>query len=126
VIYVGALMGAASSVAAGCQSSSCTERVKARALERAYERTWVRAPLAVRTHLRAIAWCESTNDETAVSGDGRFRGLLQFDMGTWRTVGGVGDPAAAPRWEQWARGVRLYLARGAQPWPVCGSRTAPG
>ncbi len=123
VIYVGALAGAASVLAdTGCRSSSCTQRVKARQLERAWERAWVRAPVAVRTHLRRIAWCESTNRHTAVSADGRFRGLLQFDYATWQTVGGRGDPAAAPRWEQWARGVRLYLSRGSQPWPVCGSR----
>lgn len=96
--------------------------MKAKALQRHYERVWARAPLATRTHLRSIAWCESTNNHRAISANGLYRGLLQFNYATWATVGGRGDPAAATRWEQWARGVRLYRARGAQPWPVCGAR----
>ncbi len=97
-------------------------RVKARALEQHYQLVWRDAPELTRTHLRRIAMCESTNNERAISRDGRFRGLLQFNIQTWATVGGRGDPAAATRWEQWSRGVRLYASRGPQPWPVCGFR----
>jgi len=102
--------------------SACAERVRAKALERHYQRVWSSAPAAMRAHLRRIAQCESTNNHRAVSANGLYRGLLQFDFTTWGSVGGRGDPAAATRWEQWARGVRLYRSRGAQPWPVCKNR----
>jgi len=100
----------------------CQQRVKAKQLERHYQRVWSAAPAGMRAHLRRIAQCESGGNHRAVSSGGHYRGLLQFDYGTWGTVGGRGDPAAATRWEQWSRGVRLYRSRGAQPWPVCGLR----
>lgn len=104
--------------AASC-ASPCADRVKARILEQHYQQVWRSAPPATRTHLRRIAACESDGNHRALSSDGRFRGLLQFNLTTWQTVGGTGDPAAATRWEQWARGVLLYRSRGPQPWPVC-------
>lgn len=57
-----------------------------------------------------------------ISRSGTYRGLLQFDFGTWRSVGGGGDPAGAPPAEQYYRGALLYRARGPAPWPVCGYR----
>ena len=107
---------------AGCQTKTCEQRVKHRVLEHRYQLTWRAAPPAMRAHLRRIAMCESTNNEQAVSANGLYRGLLQFDYSTWAIVGGKGDPAAATRWEQWARGVKLYRSRGAQPWPICKGR----
>ena len=50
--------------------------------------------------LESIAACESGGDPTAVSSDGSYRGKYQFDFGTWESVGGSGDPAAAPEDEQ--------------------------
>jgi hypothetical protein len=70
--------------------------------------------------LQAIAQCESGGDPGAVSADGTYRGLLQFDLQTWRSVGGTGDPAAASVEEQYRRGAMLYAQRGSSPWPVCG------
>jgi peptidoglycan endopeptidase LytE len=64
--------------------------------------------------------CESGGNYRAVSADGTYRGAYQFDMGTWRGVGGTGDPAAAPPAEQDARALMLYQQRGAAPWPSCG------
>jgi len=112
-------LAAPTAIAGDACGSACQQRVKAKALERHYQRAWSAAPATTRAHLRRIAACESTNNHRAVSRDGLYRGLLQFDYGTWATVGGHGDPAAATRWEQWARGTRLYRERGAQPWPVC-------
>ncbi len=89
---------------------------------RQWQREWSVAPSSMRAHLRRIAQCESGGDHRAVSAGGTYRGLLQFDYGTWSSVGGRGDPAAASRWEQWGRGVRLYRARGPAPWPACRSR----
>ena len=67
-----------------------------------------------------LRFCESTHDYEAVSPSGLYRGAYQFDFTTWQTVGGTGDPAAAPPEEQDARARELYARRGAQPWPECG------
>ena len=70
--------------------------------------------------LDAIGACESGGDPTAVSSDGTYRGKYQFDYGTWESVGGTGDPAAAPEAEQDYRAALLYAQSGSSPWPVCG------
>jgi hypothetical protein len=70
--------------------------------------------------LDAIGACESGGDPTAVSADGTYRGKYQFDYGTWESVGGSGDPAAASEAEQDYRAALLYAQSGASPWPVCG------
>ncbi len=70
--------------------------------------------------LDTIASCESGGDPTAVSSDGTYRGLYQFDYGTWASVGGSGDPAAASPAEQSYRAALLYSRSGSSPWPVCG------
>ncbi len=70
--------------------------------------------------LAAIAACESGGDPTAVSSDGTYRGKYQFDQQTWESVGGTGDPAAAPEAVQDELAARLQAQRGSSPWPVCG------
>ena len=70
--------------------------------------------------LDAIGACESGGDPTAVSSDGAYRGKYQFDYGTWESVGGSGDPAAASEAEQDHRAALLYAQAGSSPWPVCG------
>jgi transglycosylase-like protein len=82
---------------------------------RAYER------VAIPPQLAAIAACESGGDPTAIGGGGLYRGKYQFDFQTWASVGGTGDPAAAPEAEQDMRAALLYERAGAAPWPVCGS-----
>ena len=71
-------------------------------------------------HLEAIAACESGGNPAAIGGGGAYRGKYQFDYGTWASVGGSGDPAAAPEAEQDKRAAMLYARAGATPWPVCG------
>lgn len=73
-------------------------------------------------HLAVIRQCESGGNYRAISPGGKYRGAYQFDYGTWRSVGGTGDPAAASPAEQDKRAAILYAQRGAQPWPVCGRR----
>lgn len=73
-----------------------------------------------RSTLDAIGACESGGDPTAVSSDGSYRGKYQFDYGTWESVGGSGDPAAASEAEQDYRAALLYSRSGSSPWPVCG------
>jgi hypothetical protein len=70
--------------------------------------------------LDAIGACESGGDPAAVSSDGTYRGKYQFDYGTWESMGGSGDPAAASESEQDYRAALLYAASGSRPWPVCG------
>jgi hypothetical protein len=70
--------------------------------------------------LESIASCESGGDPTAVSSDGTYRGKFQFDYGTWESVGGSGDPAAASETEQNYRAALLYSRSGSSPWPICG------
>jgi Transglycosylase-like domain len=70
--------------------------------------------------LESIAACESGGDPAAISSDGSYRGKYQFDFGTWESVGGSGDPAAAPEDEQDYRAALLYTRSGSSPWPVCG------
>jgi peptidoglycan hydrolase CwlO-like protein len=72
--------------------------------------------------LDRIAACESGGNPRAVSASGQYRGKYQFDPGTWRGVGGTGDPAAASEAEQDMRAAMLYAERGPAPWPVCGYR----
>jgi hypothetical protein len=73
-----------------------------------------------RATLEAIAACESGGDPTIVSAGGAYRGKYQFSFSTWASVGGSGDPAAAPEAEQDYRAALLYARSGSSPWPVCG------
>ena len=68
----------------------------------------------------ALAQCEYGGNPRAVSPSGAYRGLYQFDLSTWRSVGGVGDPIDASPAEQTYRAQLLYAQRGRSPWPVCG------
>jgi hypothetical protein len=70
--------------------------------------------------LEKIAACESGGDPSAVGGGGQFRGKYQFDQGTWASVGGSGDPAAASEAEQDKRAAMLLARSGSNPWPNCG------
>jgi hypothetical protein len=69
--------------------------------------------------LRLIAECESGGDPSAVSADGTYRGKYQFSRGTWRSLGGTGDPAKAAEWVQDRLALRLYRRSGNSPWPNC-------
>jgi hypothetical protein len=70
--------------------------------------------------LDSIAACESGGNPAAVDPSGTYRGKYQFDLGTWASVGGSGDPAAAPEAEQDYRAALLLSQSGSSPWPVCG------
>lgn len=70
--------------------------------------------------LQAIAACESGGNPRAIGGGGTFRGKYQFTYATWASVGGSGDPAAAPEAEQDQRAATLLARSGRSQWPVCG------
>ena len=69
--------------------------------------------------LKRIAQCESGGNPRAVSRDGRYRGKFQFDMATWRSLGGKGDPARAAESVQDRLALKLYRQRGTAPWANC-------
>lgn len=69
----------------------------------------------------ALARCESGGRPDAV-GPGGHGGLYQFDTRTWRSLGGKGRPQDAPPAEQTYRAKKLYVQKGASPWPVCGRK----
>jgi len=62
-----------------------------------------------------LRMCESSNDYTIDTGNDHY-GAYQFDLATWRSVGGTGYPNRASRAEQDARALILYRERGWQPW----------
>jgi soluble lytic murein transglycosylase-like protein len=95
------------------------ERAAARKQEREAEERFAALGVSMAT-LESIASCESGGNPAAVSSDGTYRGKYQFDYGTWESMGGSGDPAAAPEPEQDYRAALLYAASGSSPWPVCG------
>jgi len=95
------------------------ERAAAERKEREAEERFAALGVSMAT-LESIASCESGGNPAAVSSDGSYRGKYQFDFGTWESMGGSGDPAAAPESEQDYRAALLYAQSGSSPWPVCG------
>ncbi|MGW0706011.1 ubiquitin-like domain-containing protein [Streptomyces sp. NPDC002643] len=70
----------------------------------------------------ALAACESGGRPDAVDPSGTYGGLYQFDTRTWQSLGGSGRPQDASGEEQTLRAKKLYVRRGASPWPHCGAR----
>ncbi|WP_205708972.1 ubiquitin-like domain-containing protein [Kineococcus siccus] len=70
----------------------------------------------------ALAACESGGNASIVSASGKYHGLYQFSVATWRAVGGSGLPSQASAGEQTYRAKLLYQRAGAGQWPVCGKR----
>jgi peptidoglycan hydrolase-like protein with peptidoglycan-binding domain len=66
-----------------------------------------------------LRMCESSNNYKINTGNGYY-GAYQFDLSTWRSVGGSGYPNQASAAEQDARALILYRMRGWQPW-TCAS-----
>ena len=72
-----------------------------------------------RARLESIAECESHGDPEAIGGGGAYRGKYQFDTGTWKSIGGEGDPVKAPEREQDLRAAMLLKRSGESAWPAC-------
>lgn len=70
----------------------------------------------------ALAQCESGGRPSVISAGGRFHGLYQFSVATWRSVGGEGLPSQATPYEQRYRAVRLQARSGWGQWPACSRR----
>ena len=67
------------------------------------------------SHLYSIAQCESGGNPRAVNPNGHY-GKYQFDLQTWASVGGTGNPINASESEQDMRAAMLYAQRGSSPW----------
>ena len=63
----------------------------------------------------ALRQCESTNNYAIDTGNGYY-GAYQFDLSTWRSMGGSGSPSNASPAEQDYRALYLYRMRGWGPW----------
>src|SRR5579875_1090206 len=59
--------------------------------------------------------CESSDNYQTNTGNGYY-GAYQFDLPTWRSVGGTGLPSDASPAEQDYRALYLYRMRGWEPW----------
>jgi len=69
-----------------------------------------------------LAKCESGGNWSINTGNGYYGGL-QFDLGTWRGVGGSGYPHQASREEQIHRATILRDRNGGYgAWPSCSSQ----
>jgi hypothetical protein len=68
--------------------------------------------------------CESSGRYTTNTGNGYY-GAYQFDLPTWRSVGGQGRPDQAAPAEQDYRALYLYRMRGWQPWQCAGMLKLP-
>lgn len=66
-----------------------------------------------------LAACESGGNPRAVGGGGRYFGLYQFTLSTWRSVGGSGNPVDASPAEQTSRAQILQRRSGWGQWPYC-------
>ena len=62
-----------------------------------------------------LRMCESSNNYAINTGNEHY-GAYQFDLATWRSVGGRGYPNRASKAEQDMRALILYRKRGWQPW----------
>lgn len=70
----------------------------------------------------ALAYCESSNRHDYPPVRGGFSGLLMFHTATWNGYGGneyAAEAWQASRSEQIEIALRLWRARGWQPWPGC-------
>jgi transglycosylase-like protein len=90
------------------------------ARERAKRKAERRQAIDVPPQLQAIAQCESHGNPRSIGGGGQYRGKYQMTYSIWASVGGEGDPAAAPEPEQDRRAAMLYERSGPGQWPVCG------
>ncbi|NUR04333.1 MAG: DUF348 domain-containing protein, partial [Streptomyces sp.] len=71
---------------------------------------------------KGLAACESGGRPHAVDPSGTYGGLYQLESRTWQSLGGSGRPEDASAEEQTLRAKKLYVRRGASPWPHCGAR----
>jgi hypothetical protein len=112
---------ASTSVAVNVPERTAGQRVTdVRGLSAWQQRYWNEGQVwATWPKTRAVIACESTNNPTAVSKTGKYRGLYQMDASFWRSYGGLAlasSPDRATRAEQNYVAYRGYTSRGWSPW----------
>ncbi|MGC3955812.1 MAG: ubiquitin-like domain-containing protein [Propionicimonas sp.] len=68
---------------------------------------------------KKLAKCESGGNPRAVNPTGKYFGLYQFSISTWKAVGGKGKPSNASAAEQTKRAKILQARAGWGQWPAC-------
>ncbi len=68
-----------------------------------------------------LAQCESGGNWSINTGNGYYGGL-QFTLGSWHLVGGIGYPNQASPSEQISRAEALQVIQGWGAWPVCSAK----
>ena len=68
---------------------------------------------------KKLAKCESGGNPRAVNPTGKYFGLYQFSLSTWKAVGGKGKPSDASAAEQTKRAKILQARAGWGQWPAC-------
>lgn len=79
------------------------------------------ASAASASDLARLRACESGGNYRINTGNGYY-GAYQFDVSTWRSVGGTGRPDQASPATQDALASRLQAQRGWSPWPSCSAK----
>ena len=79
-------------------------------------RTWEQAE---EQNWAGLAKCESGGSATIVSASGKYHGLYQFSVATWKSVGGTGLPSEASADEQTRLAKALWVRSGPGQWPHC-------
>ena len=79
------------------------------------------ASAASASDLSRLRACESGGNYRINTGNGYY-GAYQFDLSTWRSVGGTGRPDQASPATQDALASRLQAQRGWSPWPACSAK----
>jgi hypothetical protein len=69
----------------------------------------------------SVAQCESGGNWSINTGNGYYGGL-QFNLDSWRWVGGSGYPHEASKAEQIRRAEILHSRQGWNAWPACSSK----
>jgi hypothetical protein len=69
----------------------------------------------------SVAQCESGGNWSINTGNGYYGGL-QFNLDSWRWVGGSGYPHEASKAEQIHRAEILHSRQGWNAWPACSSK----
>ena len=103
----------------GTRSAQMTIPQLRRAIPRLRDESRRQRRPAVSPVLERIARCESGGNPRAIGGGGMYRGKYQMAPSTWASVGGTGDPAAAPEAEQDRRAAILLARSGPSQWPSC-------
>lgn len=79
-----------------------------------------REPASWRAWAWNTSWCESRRGADPRTNTNGYRGRFQWVLSTWRSAGGVGDPAVASYAHEAVIAIGLARREGTHHWPRCG------